>query len=337
MPIETPVMLLFFNRPNNLKRVFETVKLAQPKKLFLVQDGARIDRGDEVKIKQCRDIVSDISWDCEVFCNYSETNLTCDHREYTGISWCFEHVDRLIILEDDCVPTQSFYRLCDYLLDKYKDTDNVHSISGFNRLGIYNSRYDYVFSKTGAGWGWATWKRDWERTEKIRSCMLNGNDDFINEFQSVVDSSITKIYGDVVKQWYLVKEQYQKTGIIPSWEFFQGMTLVLYDMLTISPTKNMIKYIGVSQDATHGSNEIKYVPHIIRKYIEQEAHDISFPLKEPDFPFRDTLFEKENCKLRNYPQFLYDIEAGILRLRYGDFDGIRRGISKRLKSKSIVR
>ena len=162
--LESPVMLLFFNRPEKLKRVFDVVRSLQPKKLFLVSDGARSDRPDDrPKIMQCRKVVENIDWECEVYRNYSDSNLTCDHREFTGISWCFEHTDRLIILEDDCLPEPDFLRLCDILLEKYKDNTNIHSVSGFNRVGIYESDYDYLFSKSSAGWGWATWKRVWDK------------------------------------------------------------------------------------------------------------------------------------------------------------------------------
>lgn len=133
--VDVPVMLLFFNRPDTLKQVFDAVKQARPSTLLLVQDGAREGKeGEEELVRQCRNIVEDIDWDCTVYKNYSDVNLSCDHREFTGISWAFEHVDRLIILEDDCVPCQSFFPFCAELLEKYKDDTRVDRICGFNRL-----------------------------------------------------------------------------------------------------------------------------------------------------------------------------------------------------------
>ena len=36
--IDVPVLILFFNRPNLLKAVFDQVRIARPSKLFLYQD-----------------------------------------------------------------------------------------------------------------------------------------------------------------------------------------------------------------------------------------------------------------------------------------------------------
>ena len=150
--MNAPVMLLFFNRPEPLKKVFEAVRRAQPSQLFLVQDGARDNNPDDHKnIQLCRDIVASVDWPCQVYRNYADSNMSCDHREYTGISWCFQYVDRLIVLEDDCLPSPGFFLLCEELLEKYKDSSDIQSISGFNRLQSYQSPYSYIFSKSGAG------------------------------------------------------------------------------------------------------------------------------------------------------------------------------------------
>ena len=128
MSEKTGVAIIFFNRPNTLKRVFEAVCKAKPKNLFLVQDGSRGEE-DEEKIKKCREIVEKIDWDCNVYKNYSDVNLGCGKRPQTGISWVFEHVERAIILEDDCVPQNSFFHFCDELLEKYADDKRVLMIS----------------------------------------------------------------------------------------------------------------------------------------------------------------------------------------------------------------
>lgn len=120
---KAPVMILFFNRPDNLKEVFDAVRKYQPSELFLVQDGAREGRLDDYEnVQKCRDIVANIDWKCKVRRNYSEHNLSCDYREYTGIDWCFSFVDRLIILEDDCVPSQSFLH---YVKNAWKSTKMI--------------------------------------------------------------------------------------------------------------------------------------------------------------------------------------------------------------------
>lgn len=77
--VDVPVLILFFNRPQQLSQVFEQVKKARPSRLFLYQDGARNER-DLPGIEACREIVSQIDWECEVERLYQEKNFGCDLR-----------------------------------------------------------------------------------------------------------------------------------------------------------------------------------------------------------------------------------------------------------------
>ena len=124
--MKSSVTLIFFNRPNTLEKVFEKVKQAKPPKLFLIQDGAREGNSEDLhRIKKCRSIVENIDWECEVYKNYSDTNLGCGVRPQSGITWVLSQVESTIILEDDCVPDMTFFPYCDEMLEKYKDDERI--------------------------------------------------------------------------------------------------------------------------------------------------------------------------------------------------------------------
>lgn len=117
----TPVALIFFIRPDTFKHVFEQVKKIKPRQLFLIQDGTRTNNPNDLeKIMECRKIAENIYWKCEIHRNYSDVNLGCGTRPATGISWVFQHVDRAIILEDDCIPEPTFFPYCERLLENIK-------------------------------------------------------------------------------------------------------------------------------------------------------------------------------------------------------------------------
>ena len=80
----------------------------------------------------------------------------------SGIDWFFENVEQGIILEDDCLPSQSFFWFCKELLNKYKDNEKVMHIAGDNfQSDKKRGNGDYYFSVYNHCWGWATWKRSW--------------------------------------------------------------------------------------------------------------------------------------------------------------------------------
>ena len=74
---DVSVLILFFNRPDHLKAVFDEVRKARPARLFLYQDGPRGER-DMAGIEACRQVVADIDWECEVHRKYQES------ARYTG-------------------------------------------------------------------------------------------------------------------------------------------------------------------------------------------------------------------------------------------------------------
>jgi hypothetical protein len=162
---DTPILFLIFNRPKETAKVFETIRKVRPKQLFIAADGPRLDKIEDIKrCEQTRLIVKKIDWHCEVKTLFRTENLGCGKAVSQAISWFFEHVEEGIILEDDCVPNQSFFDFSAIMLEKYRNNAEIMHISGTNHL--FNRRLTpenntYFFSAFNAIWGWATWRRAW--------------------------------------------------------------------------------------------------------------------------------------------------------------------------------
>ena len=64
---ETPVLFTVFNRPACTRRVFEAIRRAAPRRLFIACDGPRPERPEEAPlVSQVRGIVAEVDWECEV-------------------------------------------------------------------------------------------------------------------------------------------------------------------------------------------------------------------------------------------------------------------------------
>jgi hypothetical protein len=159
----TPVLFLIFNRPNTTEQVFEAIAKAKPRCLFVAADGPRTDKeGEAEKCQAVRDIIKRVDWDCEVKTLFREQNLGCKEAVSSAITWFFEQVEEGIILEDDCLPSDSFFSFCAELLEKYRDDKRIMMISGDNfQDGIQRGDASYYFSSVPWIWGWATWRRAW--------------------------------------------------------------------------------------------------------------------------------------------------------------------------------
>lgn len=299
--LDIPVALIFFVRPETLREVFEKVKEARPKKLFLIQDGARKGNNLDIqKIEECRRIVENIDWECEVYKNYSEVNLGCGVRPHTGISWVFENVDEAIILEDDCIPTSSFFDFCKEMLEKYKNDSRVGIVSGLNYFQHFDfGGYSYGFVKSGAIWGWATWKDRWEkndfRLEKIK-------EDYV---RNIIQMDISPKYAarKRLNTWLKAKENLDKNPNISYWDYQWGFTRHLNSWLSIVPQYNQIGNVGIGTGSTHSGNNIKLLPKEIAKFFFMKTTELEFPLKHPDFVLADRKYDEEYYKVI-YPSFI---------------------------------
>ena len=303
MNSDVGVALIFFNRPDSIKKVFESVRIAKPAKLFLIQDGYRSNKDIE-KIKECRRIVEEIDWECEVHKNYSEKNMGCGRRMSSGITWVFEHVEKAIFLEDDCVPNQSFFHFCEENLEKYKNDERVLMISGMNHFGVTKEiKEDYFFAINGAIWGWATWKRAWDLYDYSAKAI---EDEEIVRF--LLKSGIEPIVAAKadVKQWKDTNTKIKKGEKMSYWAHQWRLCKMINHNLCIIPKVNLVSNVG-DTDPTHpATDNTKCVYH------HMDTYSINDPLVHPEHIYHYTKYDDLYYK-DFYPTLFQRILKRILR------------------------
>ncbi len=165
MPTDEAVLLIAFNRPDDLARLIDRLRDVAPTRVFVAVDGPRPGNvADSDNVALTRQVVGSIDWPCEVMTLFREENLGCGVAVSSGITWFFSHVDRGVILEDDLLPDPSFFPFCTELLDRYETDPRVLAISGCNYVppSAQQSPGGYRFAQVPHIWGWATWRRSWE-------------------------------------------------------------------------------------------------------------------------------------------------------------------------------
>lgn len=329
-----PVLIVFFNRSEPLREVFEAVRKAKPVKLFLAQDGARKGNSkDAEKVAACREVVQNIDWECEVFTDYSESNLGCGKRMSSAISWAFEQVDRLMILEDDCVPAADFFPFCEEILEKYKEDERVNLISGMNHLGVYEKApADYFFCSTGAIWGWATWKRVWDHYEYEMDFL---EDSYAMECFS--GSYYPKRQLRMLNQTGKSRSGlYKQGGKLTAWTYQFRMLRFLFSQLVIVPKYNLTSNIGLTDDSTHGGSELRKTPKGLQCVFYAKTYAMQFPLQHPKYMISDTRYDKEVQKIMGWTFWrgkvyrLESISRQILFAKKGDYRNLWRKLLKKL-------
>lgn len=267
--ITTPVALIVFNRPESTRQVFAAIAKARPSRLFLIADGAREERPDEEeRCEEVRKIVTAVDWPCTVETNFAASNLGCRARMISGLNWVFSKVEEAIILEDDCVPDQSFFPFCAELLERYRHNQQIAFIAGFNPLErVFPFIYSYYFSlpATFSIWGWATWRRAWQEY-----------DEHIPSWPEVKRSNLLSvIYPDkkVVAYWSKVFDAMYDGSGPNTWDYQWIYTCWVRNWLSIVPSRNLIQNVGFGLAATHTK--------ATDPALTVAARSVDFPISHP--------------------------------------------------------
>lgn len=278
------VLLVFFNNLERVEQTFEGIKNAKPAKLFLYQDGPRPNHDDEEKIREVREYIEkNIDWDCEVFRKYQENNYGVDPSVYIAIKWAFSIVDKCIILEDDDITNLSFYEFCWELLLKYENEPRISIICGMNTLTEYGpDDVDYIFTKSGSIWGWASWRRVIDSWDPSYSWL----------------DSKEKL--EIVKKWFGNNKRYKRFIKVAKrrreekkeyYETILGVSQMFNNQLNIVPCKNLISNIG-SYGGVHTSDSQKALIKKRRKLFYKPLYTLNFPLRHPKIIKEDKKYKK---------------------------------------------
>ncbi len=240
----TPVALFIFNRPKLTAQVFERIRAAQPERLLVIADGPRTARPEEAELcGASRDLVSSPDWPCQLLTSFSNENLGCRRRISSGLDWVFQECPEAIILEDDCLPSASFFEFCSEMLQRYRDDARILHVSGDNfQDGVRRGEASYFFSRYPHTWGWATWSRAW-----------HGYDVDIPDWPVADREHWLEFILDNPREVDYWREIFTRLyqGEIDTWDYQWIFTCWRKGGMSVLPNQNLVTNIGVGPDATH--------------------------------------------------------------------------------------
>ena len=296
-PLQTAVLFLVFNRPDTTAQVFEEIRKARPPRLYVASDGAREGQeGESEKVEAVRKISTDVDWPCEVKTLFRKENMGCRSAVSEAIDWFFENEEQGIILEDDCVPSQSFFWFCEACLTKYRNDLRVWHVTGTNPLRKSYSPVasSYHFSYYGSIWGWATWRDRWAHYDvDLKVPKREGLFGFVLSIFDKKECPEVRLrqFGRILQG-------------MDTWDYQWFYTRASNSGLSIVPAVNLIENIGFSENATHT------IASGAQSFLMRE--EIRFPLKSPPCIVRDKLRDLEYIKKYVRPPFVGRFKMSML-------------------------
>jgi len=265
--MNAPILLMTYRRPVNTEKILKLLKRYNQKNVFIFNDGLK--NKDHIKDHvETRKVILKYKKINKYKTIFPKKNLTQKNNLPFALNKIFKLHDRVIILEDDCIPCKSFFKFCNLLLKKYENDNRISQISGNNFLNFKKvtrrNQDSYFFSMFTSSWGWATWKNRWQgyydSEIKLWPIVKKGGwlkDIFNNK----------KSYDFWIKAFDRRYKQLDDDWDRP-WTFIN----LINNRLNIFPNKNLISNIGEDNAALHSNP---------KKWNNLKLENMKFPLIHP--------------------------------------------------------
>lgn len=299
--MNSPILLMTYRRPKNTKLILQLLKNYNQRNIIVFNDGLK-KKEHLNEHKETRKIISKFKGINKLKTIFPKKNLTQKNNLPFALKKVFEKYDRVIILEDDCIPNKSFFKFCNLLLEKYKNDNRISQISGNNFLNFkkYKRRNNdsYFFSNFTSSWGWATWRNRWQEVydKEISLWPIIKREEWLFD-----------IFGNYKSYNFWTKAFERRfKQLDDDWDRPWTLANLINNRLNIFPNKNLISNIGDDNAALHSNP---------KKWNNLKLENMKFPLIHPRIIRCDT---KVDNFLTNegfsIPNFKYRIKNKLINL-----------------------
>jgi len=249
---ETPVLLLGYNRPHQMRGLIQSLAPLKPKLILLAVDGPKNNRTNDVDlVQQTQDLVNEITWDAEIQTRFRDSNLGLRRAVVDAVTWANSEYGQVIVLEDDVRAGPQLLDFLNHNLNAYQESAKIAHINGYNLVPREHLTYPDQASRLSIypeSYAWATWDRAWQMY-----------DDNLNWAQNASVQDIKKICGSTMGalRW---KQNFADAASerIDTWAYRWLASMWEQGWQIVSPNRNIAMYQGW-KGGTHTSSKPNWV------------------------------------------------------------------------------
>lgn len=240
-----PIVIFVYRRLEHVQKTIEAIvgNLGfDSSKVFVFSDGAR--GGDEQEVRKVRSYLRGIKKN-NVIVVEREKNIGLAANITSGVSEIIDIYGKVIVLEDDIVTSPGFLVYMNAALNKYEKNREVMCISGHSQLKTNNNVIPETFFLRGRGecWGWATWKRAWDKFRKEPAeCFRNVKIKDLFRFDSIVKGGLSQI-------------AFNYLGKMNTWAVFWDFSVFENNGLCLCVKESLVQNIGFDGTGEDCGNE----------------------------------------------------------------------------------
>ncbi len=283
-----PILFITYNKLDTTLKVLNKIKEIKPNNLVISSDGSK-NIHDKKIIDSIRSEIDQKLSNLKFEKIYNDQNLGCKKAVTNAIDRSFKEFSKLIILEDDTLPSLDFFTYAEKMLKLYDSNNDVNLISGYNYLIKAKSINNYYFSKYSNIWGWATWKSQWDNRIEL-------NEKNLKQFLQLDLTNL--FFSEFEKEYYVTRFKDVVYNDLDSWAYGLSFSNFYQNKYSIIPKYNLVKNIGLGHEkATHTRASEKYListPNIRLNYFQKQSYSKIEPKQDTknDFSYYRKIIEK---------------------------------------------
>jgi hypothetical protein len=241
----TAILIIGYNRPALLENLLSRID-SGTRRIYVSIDAPRNTQDWELvdSSKNVAEAFKSRRDKGETLLNFRMENLGLSNAVVSAIDWAFETEEKLIILEDDVLPSKDFLTYMDHYLDKYQNNFLVWQVGGHNanpRTTLSSNDYLSIFPMI---WGWGTWRTRWKLYEQE---LFKFEGKLVANLKSYVDSGILD---SVFDDYWESRIQALKLGR-DTWDYQWAFSMWMHKSFSIQPGSNRTLNLGQNSSGTN--------------------------------------------------------------------------------------
>jgi hypothetical protein len=289
------VLVVGYQRPREIRLILNQVSNAGINSVYLSIDAPRVSSADAIsRYEEIRQLAEEFEGKFDkFFVRYLLENVGCAANILSACDWAFATENKLIILEDDCIPNGDFFLYVDLALKKLSEDQEVLLVCGTQFNPSDKNDSFIVKSRYSLTWGWATTKNNWSL---LRKCFTQDSKSF----------KLNLITPDYEKIYWSEGARRAINGYVDVWDTVLVNNLVKLRGYAYLPSQNLVKNVGNDAVATHTGMDENWVntdtgsfkPELDTKVVLGTENDLW--LKENFFNIRPRhLFSTRVTRIRD--------------------------------------
>ena len=262
--IDVPIALIIFKRTETLQRIVDELNQHEISKLYIIADGPRTEN-ERLGTSRAREIAELVRAN-EVIKIYSNENLGLKTNLTSGITQAVDQSERLIVLEDDCLPSPAFLKTCSALTENLESEETFAGFGGSTFLPKFRRQKLWRSAKFNV-WGWMVDGNVW--LEFVDSGFLEMTSEELQTHKSL----LRKL--PPLAKWEMLRI-IKGLDNIDTWDIQFEMFCLSKNYDFLKPTQNLVTNIGFGEGAT---NTAEFGESLSLKAVGGAIEESSIPPK----------------------------------------------------------